>query len=599
MINKRFFSYVFFLLSLLTGASFAQPIIKGKEAFSKGDFPKAIKLYEKGIKSLSENSKEYQYAQYSLAEAYRLDGNYVMADSIHSQLDFTQMSYWGYALTMMQQYRIDKCYNFAKQQLKFDPLQPELLRIVKACELNRKQIDESKIVVKPLPIPKGKKSIIAPGFIVGNISNNELVARLPQYVGLKKEKVEKNYAPYPIILSGIMLKEKEEKAFTITNSAKLGYSLSNRFFDYYLNPAYYTSYRSALEELTLNDPNITKVDTVKPSEYKLIPVFSNQEIVKQAWISMDRNIIVFSSNKMKGEGGYDLFMSSLGSNGWSNPQNMGLKINTPGNEINPFISSKGTLYFSSNGRDGHGGYDIYSHNMNHLDSSEVENLPKPYNSAFDDYAFVYHDVSGFGFFASSRPNGIISSNIFQFENRMKDCIASEVFKEVRIIKSKCDESQFCRFVDFLRDRDSTSGANFNYMCETGDGKKERGLRFRHCYEKPGKYTVRLYKVDPSGNKLDSATAVKNIVIEEKDYLDYEREIDYNKTEFTAINSVCKKCQGVNYYWDFGDGSMDCGSTVKHTYKAAGSYKVRVVMKFRKDKEEKRISCTDVIRIETP
>jgi len=47
-------------------------------------------------------------------------------------------------------------------------------------------------------------------------------------------------------------------------------------------------------------------------------------------------------------------MSTLTSNGWTKPMNLGSRVNTSYNEISPFISPNGILYFSSNGREGHG-----------------------------------------------------------------------------------------------------------------------------------------------------------------------------------------------------------------------------------------------------
>jgi hypothetical protein len=55
----------------------------------------------------------------------------------------------------------------------------------------------------------------------------------------------------------------------------------------------------------------------------------------------------YASNRAGGFGGYDLYVSYRTATGWTSPQNLGASINTPGNEMTPFMDVNGTLYFSS------------------------------------------------------------------------------------------------------------------------------------------------------------------------------------------------------------------------------------------------------------
>jgi tetratricopeptide (TPR) repeat protein len=137
---KLSFSICFFFF---IGFTFAQINPRAKEAFNKGNFEKAVSLYDKDLKKISEENPKYQSLLYNLAEAYRLSGNYRIADSIHAKVDYSKTSYWGYALTLLQQYRADKCLKFARYNLKFDAQQPELVRIEAACERIRQKVDES------------------------------------------------------------------------------------------------------------------------------------------------------------------------------------------------------------------------------------------------------------------------------------------------------------------------------------------------------------------------------------------------------------------------------------------------------------------------
>jgi len=73
----------------------------------------------------------------------------------------------------------------------------------------------------------------------------------------------------------------------------------------------------------------------------------------------DGTILIFASDRAGGFGGTDLWiMQKLGDNTWSEPENIGENINTPGNEITPYLVKNDTLYFSSDGMGGKGGFEI-------------------------------------------------------------------------------------------------------------------------------------------------------------------------------------------------------------------------------------------------
>ncbi len=118
-------------------------------------------------------------------------------------------------------------------------------------------------------------------------------------------------------------------------------------------------------------------------------------------------IVIFSSNRKGGEGGMDLWYMSrpLSSDNmdFSVPVNLGPAINTPGNEITPFYDyEKGVLYFSSDGYESLGGYDVYKcqGSLNHW--GDVENMGFPISSSADDMYYVREPKSGDVFLVSNR-----------------------------------------------------------------------------------------------------------------------------------------------------------------------------------------------------
>ncbi|MBR1626203.1 MAG: OmpA family protein [Bacteroidales bacterium] len=89
---------------------------------------------------------------------------------------------------------------------------------------------------------------------------------------------------------------------------------------------------------------------------------------KEEFPSLRGNRLYYSSDGLKGIGGYDIFMTELLDDGWSDPVNLGYPINTPSDEIGIIfncnsddnLASEESGYFSSNREGGVGGYDIYS-----------------------------------------------------------------------------------------------------------------------------------------------------------------------------------------------------------------------------------------------
>ena len=585
----------FAYLCFYSGTSCAQSNAKAKEAFNKGYFEKSVVLYQKEFQKTTKENTSYNSLLYNMAEAYRLSGNYRMADSLHAQVDYSKASYWGYALTLLQQYRADKCLKYAKYNLKFDALQSELNQIVTACALFKAKVEESNVIIKTIPLPQKKERLIIPGFIIGKQDEKEVVERFNEYA-YKRKDIDKS-DNYPINLSGISLKGKTAMNFSVANPEKAGFSISPDHFTYFYNPAYYRLYKASSKSKTIFESGTKLPDGLKSlGHHKEFPVCGHKEIIKQAWVSSDKNVMIFSTNKLKGEGGYDLYMSTLSSDGWTKPVNLGSRINTSYNEISPFISPNGMLYFSSNGREGHGGYDIYSFDLSRMDSSETENLPKPFNSAFDDYSFLYHEQSGFGVFASTRPNGIFSKQLFSFENKVVNCDAHLVFQVYPEITARNANPKYCINFDKLSLQDSLP-KNRVYAWMMGDGKKNKGLKFSYCYTKSGFYKAKLLIYNPSKKTTDTTKITQDIVVAEKDFLRMEYATKGKLAEFTTTSSVCKKCDNVNYYWDFGDDTFGCGFAVKHSYKTFGAYNVRLIMHFKKEKTERSFSCYDRIIIE--
>ena len=108
------------------------------------------------------------------------------------------------------------------------------------------------------------------------------------------------------------------------------------------------------------------------------------------------------SDRAGGLGGRDIYVSHVTDSTWSPLENIGAPINTPYNEDCPYISADGnTMYFSSSGHNSIGGFDIFqSHKVNGK-WSEPENLGVPFNSPGDDVFFVPANTADRFYYSSS------------------------------------------------------------------------------------------------------------------------------------------------------------------------------------------------------
>ncbi len=132
-------------------------------------------------------------------------------------------------------------------------------------------------------------------------------------------------------------------------------------------------------------------------------------------LSPDGTKLYFSSDRPGGLGGMDLYVSTFENGSWGEPVNMGKTINTPGNEVFPWMHDDGTLYYASNGWGGLGGLDIFSTTSADGETwSAVENVGTPFNSKKDDFGLVFNLLKTEGYLTSARRNGAGQDDIYSF-----------------------------------------------------------------------------------------------------------------------------------------------------------------------------------------
>ncbi len=202
--------------------------------------------------------------------------------------------------------------------------------------------------------------------------------------------------------------------------------------------AFSSDYKTAV--LTVNNPEIDKVGKVKCSRlllkiYRLndgkwseaeqFPFNNKAHSVGHGVFDLQGNLI-FVSDKPGGIGGADLYKSEWKDGKWSNPVNLGEKVNTIGDELFPYVSNGGTLYFSSNGWPGNGGLDVF---YQESQTTEPKHIGNPINTNADDFGIYIDEYSG---------KGMLSSNRNAFKDEIYT-IAKLAYKiDAEVLLSTCD-----------------------------------------------------------------------------------------------------------------------------------------------------------------
>ncbi len=138
----------------------------------------------------------------------------------------------------------------------------------------------------------------------------------------------------------------------------------------------------------------------------------------QPSISSDGKTLYFISDRSGGYGGYDIYKTTKDSSGeWTLPENLGPNINTAGNEKTPYIHTDDlTLYFSSTGWPGLGGYDIYyAKKGDDGKFGKPKNIGYPINTEADDVGFTVSTDGHYGYFASNKYSGPGGWDIYYFD----------------------------------------------------------------------------------------------------------------------------------------------------------------------------------------
>lgn len=380
----------------------------------------------------NDEDKAVLEAQRKAAENYKLTGNYNLAEKMYAKLNESSQKAEEDIYAYAQILKMNKKYAEAQQQM-------ILYSSLKSSEIRAKLFNENKTYFNDLLKDKGQ-------FKIKNLEANS--AQQDFGVTYYKEKVvfassrcnrfnatlhnwKGNNLPYLDLFVGEVNTENE-----ITETKKIG-KFNKKYHE---GPATYTkdgntvmytedNYKEKssdhVRKLVIME---SKYQNGKWGEKKSFPLNNKEYSVGHPSLSSDGNTLYFASDMPGGKGGVDIYRITRNEDGsWGTPENLGDQINTEGNEMFPFIHESGLFFFSSDGRPGLGGLDVFATEIKNNKINKVINVGAPVNGSKDDFTFVLNSDKTNGYFASNREGGKGFDDIYSF-NLLKPFIFSKTIK---------------------------------------------------------------------------------------------------------------------------------------------------------------------------
>lgn len=144
-----------------------------------------------------------------------------------------------------------------------------------------------------------------------------------------------------------------------------------------------------------------------------LPFNSEDYSVGHPSVSSDGKLLYFVSDMPGSIGATDIFVVDILEEGYSQPRNLGDKVNTAGREMFPYITDN-ALYLASDGHLGLGGLDVYESKLADGNFTNPQNLGAPLNSKMDDFGFIIKEAENKGFVCSNRLEGKGDDDIYSF-----------------------------------------------------------------------------------------------------------------------------------------------------------------------------------------
>lgn len=411
-LRMKKYTIFLFLLTLFTACGTAeQAERRGDAALALGEYAEAAGQYRIAYqRTLSKDKANRGRRAYLMANAYRRYGNYARSLANYLIAERYNNNDTLINFRIAELHRIMGNYREAQKsyekQLALTPFDELTLQGLRATHAAAQEKIENGYTAQLAPILNGGRSDYSPAFLGTEaeqlyftttrrqVKGNEpsgITGIMPGDIWFMK-KDEKGKWKQPATAEGGVNTEFDEGACSFSFDGKTMFLTVCRTDPQYGRMAeIWTSQRS---DATWSKPQQLKITNDTLSSYA------------HPAISPNGRWLYFTSDLPGGYGGTDIWRASLMPSGVAFIENLGKDVNTAGNEAFPTFRADGELFYSSDGKGGLGGLDIFQAHLDTASQSwQVYPLPSPINSSGDDFGLAFEGNRMRGYFASNRATG--------------------------------------------------------------------------------------------------------------------------------------------------------------------------------------------------
>lgn len=437
-------------------------------------YAKAIPQYLKAAKKGNEEGMRKLAHCYYMVRDYEAAGEWY--EKVKENESHSGETWFEYGHVLLQQQRYDEAkVIFGKAEAKGDQRGAKFAEAL--AHMDQWYKDTARYSIQNMSFNTASAEFGAFPYADGLVfaSNRESGSRDNLYEGTntpflnlyftKEKDYDRNKWGSPEALKGDIRSSYHESNFSMSESDSVRAWFSrNNFLD--------GKKKRSKDKLILLKIYTAEMDGKKGNAVSGFPYNSDEYSLTHPMVSPDGKTLFFSSDMPGGEGGKDLYSSTWDGSAWSPPQNLGPNVNTPADEVFPFLHPDGSFYFASNGHPGFGHLDIFKLNkLTDADRKTPSNLGAPVNSPFDDFGLYLAPASDKGFFSSNRPGGRGDDDVYAFtmaapaiEIFVKDSISKFPIEQARVELWNKETDETASFLtDSLGRADFEINSNFTYQ----------------------------------------------------------------------------------------------------------------------------------------
>lgn len=416
--------FIVLIAVLTTGCSASKSVRSAHKAYQNGEYFDAIQKYIRASQGEKDPVIRTQIS-YNLANAYWYIGDYKRAEQqIKNLLKKTHPDsslQLKYAHILRYQEKYNEATEQYQQFLTKHQNNPEAANGLNSCSLAQEWAKKpTRYDVKREAALSSRDADFSPAY-VGGLDNAIFFTSMREgSAGRRKSRITGQRNGDIFRSNFDIQKQKWTKPTPIEDDQKINSNLEEgaACLSKDGSTLYFT--RCRYEKGTANGTEIFSALRSKDlwSDAVEIELVPDSIIAAHPSLSADEQTLFFVSDMEGGYGGKDIWKVDRTSDSWGKPENLGPEVNTPGNELFPFIRDNGELYFASDFHPGMGGLDIFKATYTENKETEkgdwkVENMQCPINSIADDFSITFLPGTDQGMFASNR-KGSMGDDLYSF-----------------------------------------------------------------------------------------------------------------------------------------------------------------------------------------